>query len=147
MFGDHSLPNEPEGFVARGDDFVGGAACASIEAELSAFVDWLIDHAEEVVLVLLVVLAVVFEGLDCVSLCGRLVLDDSLLLDGLKRWRRVEFLCFLSVLDEISRGSTTEVSRALVLQFLRLLRLIDNLLLPKPLHFDPLQFLRSDRRA
>lgn len=101
MFGDHSLPDQAQGLVAGCDDLVRGATRAPAQAELAAFVDWLVDHAEEVVLVLLVALAVVLEGLGRVALCCWLVLDHRLLLDGLERRWSVEFLRFLGVLDDI----------------------------------------------
>lgn len=97
-----SFPDQPQRLVAGCDHFVGGATRASVEAELAALVDWLVDNAEEVVLVLLVVLAVVLEGLGCVALGCGLVLDHCLLLDGLKRRRSVEFLRFLGVLNDVS---------------------------------------------
>lgn len=75
-----SLPGEAKGSIARGDDFVSWTAGAALQSEFPAFIEWLINHAEQIVFIVCFMLAILFKVLHRVSLGQGLVLNDYLLL-------------------------------------------------------------------
>ena len=148
-FGFESVPGETEWTITRSDDFVTGTTGTSRKAKLSAFIEWLVDHAKQIVLVFRLLLPIIIVILHSIPFSNRLVFVYHLLLDWLKGdGSSIQFLASWTVrhIDLVAvKYCSIPNNRALATRLFPC-QFVQHFLLPESLTADALELLGSDGR-